>query len=358
MPIRSPALPRSLKRSGFTTVPTVFVAAGPNATKRFLEFFTVNIRNEHTREAYFRAALHFSDWCDQHGVALADIQPMHVAAYIESLTKKQNKNPRTGKPWGRSTIKQHLAAIRMLFDWLVIGQVVPFNPAQAVRGPKHKQQTGTTPHLEADEVRLLLESIDVTTIAGLRDRALVSVALHSFGRISATLAMDAEDYYRVGAKRWYFRLKEKNGTVLEIPAHTLAQEHLDAHLTRRGLDVENKRVAGRPLFPSLDRNRRLTDRRLHRTEALLMIKRRAKHAGLSTTICNHSTRATGITNFLLNGGSLEDAQRIAGHASARTTKGYDHTDKALTLNEINRINYFGSSAANTVTSKTVEVRDV
>ena len=136
--------------------------------------------------------------------------------------------------------------------------------------------------------------------------------------------------------------------MLDIPAHHLAQEHIDQYLAARGLNVEQGGQATTPLFCSLNRHRQLTDRRLHRLEALAMVKRRAKQAGLSTKISNHTSRATGITNFILNGGSLEDAQRIAGHASAKTTKGYDHSDKALSQTEINRIDYFRKGAAERV----------
>ena len=144
------------------------------------------------------------------------------------------------------------------------------------------------------------------------------------------------------------RLKEKNGKTLDIPAHHLAQEHLDEYLYGRDVNVEDRRQATSPLFCSLNRRRQLTDRRLHRTEALMMVKRRAKQAGLSAEICSHTARASGITNFILNGGSLEDAQRIAGHASAKTTKGYDHSDKALSQTEIERIDYFRNPAAASV----------
>ncbi|MFO7902238.1 MAG: tyrosine-type recombinase/integrase [Pirellulaceae bacterium] len=316
----------------------LFIAAGDDAAKRFVEFFTANIRNPHTREAYYRAACYFSAWCEHRDLALADIQPVHVAAYIETLSKTVNQQTR--KVYGKVTVKQHLAAIRMLFDWLVVGQVVPFNPASAVRGPKHTQDIGKTPHLEADEVRQLIDAVDSKTIGGLRDRALIGLMMHTFARVTAALAMDVGDYYRVGAKRWFFRLKEKGSKTLDIPAHHLAQQYMDAYLTARRINVEDPAAVTTPLFCSLDRHRRLTSRRLDRREALAMIKRRAKAAGLSNKICNHTSRATGITNFLLNGGSLEDAQRIAGHASAKTTKGYDHSDKALTQTEIERIDYF------------------
>jgi integrase/recombinase XerD len=115
------------------------------AAERFMGFFSVNIRNVHTRRAYYRVAEEFSDWCAGRRIhQLADVRPMHVAAYIEGLT--------LAKP----SVKQHLAALRMLFDWLVLGHVIDVNPAHAVRGPKHVVKLGRTPVLEREEARTLL----------------------------------------------------------------------------------------------------------------------------------------------------------------------------------------------------------
>ena len=120
-------------------VPRVIAAAGDQAARRFLEFFAATIRNKNTRMAYYRAAVRFFAWCDHHKIGeIADIEPLHVAAYIEAL----------GKDFEKPTVKQHLAAIRMLFDWLVTGQVVATNPAHAVRGPKHVVKTGKTTVLD------------------------------------------------------------------------------------------------------------------------------------------------------------------------------------------------------------------
>ena len=108
-------------------VPAVIAGAGDHAARRFLEFFAAQIRNRNTRMAYYRAVCHFFAWVEQHQIGeLADIEPIHVAAYIEVLQTT------AAKP----TVKLHLAAIRMLFDWLIIGQVLAINPAHAVRGPK------------------------------------------------------------------------------------------------------------------------------------------------------------------------------------------------------------------------------
>ena len=107
-------------------------------------------------------------------------------------------------------MKQHLAAIRMLFDWLVVGQVVTFNPASSVRGPKHVVKKGKTPVLSAEEVRGLLDGIDLSALAGLRDRALIGVLVFSFARITAAVSMRVADYYTQG-RRSFFRLHEKGG---------------------------------------------------------------------------------------------------------------------------------------------------
>jgi site-specific recombinase XerD len=138
-------------------VPAIVADAGDGATKRFLEFFAVTIRNRNTRAAYLHAVGRFFAWCEHHRLgALDENEPLHVAAYIEAL----------GKDFEKPTVKQHLAAIRMLFDWLFTGQVVATNPAHSVRGPKHVVKTGKTTVLGAEQARLLLDSIDTSTVVG------------------------------------------------------------------------------------------------------------------------------------------------------------------------------------------------
>ena len=222
------------------------------------------------------------------------------------------------------TVKQHLAAIGMLFDWLTSGGIIPFNPAASVRGPKHVVKRGKTPVLTADEARQLLDSIAVDEIdeatklpdpdrpilIGMRDRALIGVMVYSFARVSAALGMKVEDYYTEGRRAW-FRLHEKGGKRHEVPAHHNAEDYLDAYLEAAGIAAEQKS----PLFRSIDRHRKLTDRPMDRRNALDMIKRRAKAIGLPETICCHTFRATGITAYLENGGTIENAQQIADHES-------------------------------------------
>ena len=301
-------------------VPTLFLDAGEKASWRLIEFLTAQIRNRNTREAYARAILRFCHWCESKKLPLAAIKPFYIAVYIEKL----------GFHYSRPTVKQHLAAIRMMFDYLVTGQIVPMNPASSVRGPKHVVKKGKTPVLTAEEARELLDSIDVTTVAGLRDRALIGVMLFSFARVGAVVAMNGEDYFMQNRCR-YFRLHEKGGKQLDLPAHTSAEAYVSTYLAAAG------RRTGSPLFRTLDRKGKITERRLHRREALAIVKKRAREAGLPSSICNHTFRATGITAYLSNGGSLENAQMIASHESPRTTKLYDRRNDAVTLEEIERI---------------------
>ena len=305
------------------SLPRMIEKAGEPARRRFLEYFTANIRNKNTRMAYARAVREFFIWCEARGIAeLSRVEPMLVASYIEEL------GTRVATP----TVKQHLAAVRMLFDWLVIGQVLPFNPAASVRGPKYVVKRGKTPVLDAEQARRLLDSITTDTIAGLRDRAMIGVMVYSFARVGAVVGLGIDDYFQNG-KRWWLRLHEKGSKIHEVPAHHKAEEYLDAYLEAANL-FGKKRM---PLFRTIDSRRRLTENRMQRMEVLAMIKRRARAAGLPGTTCCHTFRATGITVYLLNGGTVEKAQQIAGHESPRTTKLYDRTSDVISLDEVERI---------------------
>jgi len=305
-------------------VPRVIAAAGDQAARRFLEFFAATIRNKNTRMAYYRACCRFFAWCDQHKIGeIADIEPLHVAAYVEAL----------GKDFEKPTVKQHLAAIRMLFDWLVTGQVVATNPAHSVRGPKHVVKTGKTTVLTGEQARELLDSIDVSTVVGLRDRALISVMTFAFARIGAVVAMRVEDYYPNG-KRWWVRLHEKGGKRHEMPAHHTLEAYLDAYIEAAGVRDGGKA----PLFRSAaGRAGALTEKPMHRVDAWRMIQRRAADLGTRVKIGCHTFRATGITAYLEAGGTLENAQAMAAHESPRTTKLYDRTGDEITLDEVERI---------------------
>jgi len=297
-------------------------AAGTAAAWRFLEFFSARIRNPHTRRAYHHAALAFFAWAEGRGLdRLEAIRPHHVAAYLEAL----------GRARSAPTVKQHLAALRMLFDWLVLGQIVTANPAAAVRGPSHVVRTGLTPVLQGAEARALLDSIPDGDLLGRRDRALIGVLVYGFARIGAALAMDVGDV-QVRGRRLWLGLHEKGGRRHAVPAHHELEAFLDAYLAAAGGTRET------PLFRSArGRAGGLGPHRLQRRAALRMVKRRAAAAGIRTPVGCHTFRATGITAYLGHGGSLEVAQALAGHESPRTTRLYDRRGERISQAEIERI---------------------
>lgn len=155
----------SLQRSGVqgSSLPSLFTVRS-EARTRLRDFFSSHVRNPDTRRAYMEAVRQFSAFCAEIGsLDLTQVEPIHVAAFVELQLKTQSK----------PTVKVRLAALRMLFDWMVVGQVLPLNPAHAGRGSKHSQRRGKTPILQADEARTLIDAIDTTSLPGLRDRALM-----------------------------------------------------------------------------------------------------------------------------------------------------------------------------------------
>ena len=299
--------------------------------------------------AYYRAVCSFFAWLEKHGIGeLADIEPFHVAAYLKAL-RVSDAGDRAVKERtaSRPTVKQHLAAIRMLFEWLVVGQVLAINPAHAVRGPKHVIKRGKTPVLSEEQAPRLLGSIkvgktitsedgtetEVPLLVGLRDRALIGVMVYSFARISAVIAMEVEDYFSNG-KRWWLRFHENGGKRHEMPAHHKLELFLDEYLDTAGIRDQGKP----PLFRSAaGKTGILTDRPTHRIDAYQMVRRRTAATGLKGKLGCHVFRATGITAYLEAGGTLENAQAMAAHESPRTTKLYDRTGDQITLDEVERI---------------------
>ena len=252
------------------------------------------------------------------------IRPFDVAAWVKELQEKH----------GAPGVKQQLAAVRMLFDWLVTGQVVPMNPAAAVRGPKHVVKTGKTPVLDGAEWRKLIDSIPTETVRDLRDRALDRHP-HLFLRAHRRgAAMKVEDLRPQGAG-WQIQLHEKGGKEHAMPCHHALAEALRAYIDAAGIAEDRKGW----LFRTSPRHNAtvLTEQPMAQADAWRMIRRRAAAAGICAPIGNHTFRATGITAYLGNGGALEHAQDMAAHESPRTTKLYDRTKERLTQDEVERI---------------------
>jgi integrase/recombinase XerD len=314
-------LPRQPIQSA--SLPSIFPAQ-PEARTRMRDFFSSHIRNPNTRRAYREAVRQFSGFCAEHGIVdLAQVEPVHVAAFVEAQLKLHSK----------PTVKLRLAALRMLFDWMVVGQILPVNPAHAVRGPKHSQRRGKTPVLQADEARTLIDSIDTTSLPGLRDRALIGLMVYTFARVGAALSMKVEDFFVQGRRGWV-RLHEKGGKEHEMPTHHNLDRYLEEYIAAADIAEDRKG----PLFrTSKGRGGELADRPMLQSDVWRMIRRRAAQAGIETEIGCHTFRATGITAYLKNGGKLEIAQQMAAHESARTTGLYDRRNDEISLDEVERI---------------------
>jgi len=321
------------RRDKGPVLPAVIADAGDIAARRFFEFFVANYRNKNTRSAYTHAVALFMRWCESRGLTLHSIDTIAVSAYAEELTGEMSA----------PSVNVHLTAIRKCLQWLVDGNILAANPATLVRGPKHKTKKGKTPVLSAEETRTLLDSIETEReekdgirtpdLRGLRDRALIATLVFQVARVSAVLKMKVQDYFPDG-KRWRVRFHEKGSKYHELPAHLTAEEYLDAYIAAAGIAEDKKG----PLFRSAPgASRTLSRKPLSRRNALHMIERRAKAAGIRGRVCCHTFRATGITNYLENGGTIEKARAMAAHESSETTELYNRTDDKVTLDEILRI---------------------
>jgi len=174
----------------------------------------------------------------------------------------------------------------------------------------------------------LLNSINASSLVGLRDRALIGLMVYSFARVNAALQMKVSDYFVQGRRGW-IRLHEKGGREHSVPCHHNLERFLDEYITAAGIADD----AGGPLFQTFKgRTGVLTENFLWQQDAYRMIQRRAEAAGIKTRIGNHTFRATGITAYLKNGG-----KQIAGHESPRTTKLYDRRHEEISLDEVERI---------------------
>lgn len=346
-------------RAARTPSPALVAWSGERAASRTIEFLTAGIGNGHTRRAYHRAASRFLAWCNARRLRLDAVKSPDVAEYIQEL----------GKTLAPLSVKQHLAAIKHWFDWLVTGHVLETNPAHAVRGPRFSQNTGKTPVLEKDEARALLDSVDAELerirradekaatealpvslaeaarrrqeqerrdclrLVALRDKALIAVMLLSWARIGALVAMKLRDYRGAGTPRATLLLHEKNGRDHIVPAHHLAAEYLDAYIALAGLCKPDA-----PLWQNAPgHSRTLSGEALSERGALGIVKRRCKVAGLPSDICNHSFRATGITLHQDAKGDMEAARQLAGHANIKTTQLYNRSGDKKQKAEVERV---------------------
>ena len=320
----------------------------------FDNFFKGTVHNPNTRRAYEYSAEAFLKFAVRHCdiTRLHDIRPPHISRWIDLMTASGLAAP---------TVKQRLAALVTLFDFLVEQQVISRNPARLVKGPSHVIDQGSTPVLSGDEMLKLLDAIDPATLIGKRDRAMIGTMAYSFARISAVTALKVENIFHQQRRLW-LRLTDKGGKRKDIPCNHNLELYLAEWMDAAG----HRHVATAPLFQTFASKgerkpqpggddehetqdedegkkpkivRPLSGKPMTQSMTWEMLQRRSKQAGLATHICNHTFRATGITAFLTNGGGIERAAIIAGHASINTTKLYDRRSRDVTLDEIEKIRF-------------------
>ena len=306
-------------------VPAVYSGSVSDIDRWALINFVSEIANANTRGAYHRSCSAFLTWLEQRDLSLQTALPIHVAAWRENLMAQG----------AVATVKLSLAALRSFYDWLTVQQYVAINPASSVKSPREALARGKTTFLEQSEAKHLLASIDCSTVLGMRDRALIALMLFTFARIGAALNLRCTDISERTGSTWVI-LREKRGKLHEMPLHPQAKDWLLECLTATKSDL----TTDLPLFRSYDRKTGLlSDRKLHPINAYAMVKRRALIAGITTSVCNHTFRATGITAYLVNGGTLENAALLANHASTRTTQLYDRRQADARAAEVKRINF-------------------
>ena len=224
VPRKDTSVERRQEQNGY--VPAALLQdAGERAQRSLLDFFEVELANENTRRAYGRAARRFFAWCQASDLDIKQVHPSDVARYFREV--------HSGAPASK---RQERAAIRRLFDWLVKDQVLPFNPASSVRLKRYSVRTGKTPILDNADMKRLLESIEIDTISGLRDRTIIGTMFYTFCRVGALVKIQTGDYYHHG-RRSFLRLREKGGKEIEAPVHHALQGLLDAYLQAARLQM-------------------------------------------------------------------------------------------------------------------------
>jgi integrase/recombinase XerD len=279
-------VPRAWEIEG---LPQIIRRAGPEAERRTIEFFEKGVRNKNTRQAYAQAVTRFMNWSEDRNLELADITVFTVSAYVTEMNRE----------YSARSVRQHLGAIRGLFDHLVAGGVVPMNPASSVHGPQDgpaKTKTRAAA-VQPQEIRLLLNSIDTGDCSGLRDRALIATMAYAFARVSAAVAMDVKDRFERDG-HVYLRIHDRHGAY-EIPVHANALGYLDAYLASAGIGDQ----PDSPLWRTMTKVRGFSADRMSRVDMFRMVKRRVRDAALSPSINCDGIRAAGIAAYLASGGA-------------------------------------------------------
>lgn len=294
-------------------------------------------KNEHTQAAYARILKAFLQWAERSELeTLAALTTADVSNYIRGLQRSSQKKK---EPLSNRTRAQVLACLRGFFDALVRGGALSNNPAASAENYRLNAKLGHYKPLDPDEMGRLLDSIATEKLCDLQDRTIIALMAYSCARISAVVKMKLGSVYEQGG-RLYVSLDEKRDNKHYVPCHPELESYLRAFLARAGKTApECEANPSKWLFRRWGKkDEKLTAEPLSRMICWTMVKRRTTAIGLAG-VTNHSFRATGITTFLRSGGALDDARRLANHASVNTTKLYDHRTQAVSTDDVERIDY-------------------
>lgn len=315
-------LPVPLTSTNVKNIPVVIQQAGPSATFAWDEFFSGMVRNKHTRAAYLRAVTRFLAWLNRDGRSLVPVTPGMIGSYLDGLAVSA------------SSRKVDLAALRSFFNVLTMRHVVVLNPALSVKGDRIQVVEGLTPEITPPQARQLLQSIDVTNLIGLRDRAVIGCLAFTAARAGAVAGLTRGSLQHDGTQ-YRLRFLEKGGKRRDIPVRSELEQFLLEYLSAAHL---SDAPATSPLFRSaFGKSGRLTDRPLSGIDICRLVKRRLAVAGLPRHLSPHSFRVSVATDLLQQSVPLEDVQFLLGHFDPRTTRLYDRRQRQVTRNIVERI---------------------
>ena len=315
--------PPGLQTRGGAAIPAVLHQAGTAAVIATHEFFHARLTNPHTRRAYGRWIGRFLQDLETAGIALCNVSPGIAGRWIEEL------------PGGPVSKNQALTALRHFTDLLVTRHVIEVNPFLSVRRQRFTVVEGRTPEITVSQIQHLLQSIDTSTVRGLRDRAVIGTLTYTGARVGAVARVRLQDVQDSAGGR-VLRLREKGGKQREIPVRPNLRDWLDEYAAAAGLTDVPKTG---PLFRSLDIQDRshLSAAPFVPQRIRAMLKTRLKQAGLPITIRPHSFRVFVVTDLLAQNVPLEDVQYLAGHTNPQTTQVYDRRRRVVTREIVERI---------------------
>lgn len=299
-------------------LPAAALAQSSACFEGLQEFLLLRLPNANTRQAYAAACAALVHWASTQSLSIEALRPVHIAAYAYVLAQRL----------APTSVAVHLTAIRRMYGWLVERQLLASNPAAATRSPRRIVHSGSTPALTPAEVAQLYASFRDGHQHDVRDRALISLMLFGFLRISAVLQLRREDVDLL-AEPAFMQVLEKGGVLRSIPLHARARADLAAYLALV------PRARGQLLFAPLSGKRSASSSGpMRREQVYAMIRRRLTKAGIDRVAGCHAFRTTGITRFLAQGGRIEVAAHLAGHASLRTTQLYDRRQRDAAAAEL------------------------